>query len=150
MRNIATKEEVYHFLKKVDCLFPIPLSEKQDLKILSEKLFEKGTIRVAMDDGKIISMVAGYTENMIDNRAYISVVATLEEYAGKGIAKKLIKEFIDVCKNKKIDAVHLYAVPSNVIAVNMYKNLGFVEWKLNDEPRKEDLHFIYYIGGNHS
>lgn len=148
MDNNVTFEEVYDFLNKVDTSFPIPLSEKQDLKTFSEKLITKGTLCAATDAGKIVSMVGGYTENIIDNKAYISIVATLDEYAGRGFAKKLIKEFICICKDKKIEAVHLYAVPSNLVAVNMYKSIGFSEWNREDEPRKEDLHLIYHIGGN--
>ncbi len=147
MINNVTFEEVYDFLNKVDKLFPTPLSEKQDLKTFSKKLISKGTLCVASDEGKIVSMVGGYTENIIDNKAYISVVATLEEYTGRGFAKKLIKEFICMCKDKKIEAVHLYAVPSNLVAVNMYKSIGFSEWDRDEEHRKEDLHLIYRIGG---
>ena len=72
----------------------------------------------------------------------------LKEYSGKGFAKRLVREFIEVCKEKNIDAVHLYTVHNNTVAVNMYKSMGFLEWKIKDETRKEDLHLIYYIGGD--
>ena len=139
-------QELYEFLEKVDKLFPVPLSEKQNLKLLSEKFCTKGTLCTVIENKKLVSLVAGYTENIIDNMAYISVVATLPEYAGNGYAKKLVKKFIDKCRDNKIDAVHLYTVPSNVVAVNMYKSVGFEEWKAKDEQRKDDLHLIYYIG----
>ena len=148
MREETTAEKVYDFIKKVDSMFPIPLSNKQNLRIFSEKLFTKGTLCVATDNEKIVSMVGGYTENIIDNKAYISIVATLDGYKGKGFAKKLIMEFISICKEKNIDAVHLYTVYSNTAAVNMYKSIGFSEWKIKNELRKEDLHLIYYVGGN--
>ncbi|MBO5505642.1 MAG: GNAT family N-acetyltransferase [Clostridia bacterium] len=148
MREKIKVEKVYDFLKKVDSNFPVPLSKRQDLKFLSEKLTDKGTLCIATDDGNIVSMVGGYTENIIDNKAYISVVATLKEYSGKGFAKRLVREFIEVCKEKNIDAAHLYTVHNNTVAVNMYKSLGFLEWKIKDETRKEDLHLIYYIGGD--
>lgn len=148
MRDKVSSEKVYDFLKKVDMSFPVPLSQKQDLMVLAEKLCVKGTLCVVTDNGEIVSMVGGYTENIIDNKAYISVVATLKEYGGKGYAKKLVKEFTDICKEKNIDAVHLYTVHNNTFAVNMYKSIGFTEWKIDDEPRKDDLHLIYHIGGN--
>ena len=133
------------FLKSVDKSFPTPLSEKQSLNVLTNKFLKSATLCAEFADNRIISLVAGYTENLTNNTAFISVVATLEGYHGQGVATKLIKEFIDVCIKKKIDAVHLYAVESNTVAVNMYKKFGFTEMIIEDEPRKDDLHLIYYI-----
>lgn len=39
-------------------------------------------------------------------------------------------------------AIHLYADKENGAALNMYDKLGFVDWKINDEPRPEDKHLI--------
>lgn len=148
MINKFNANSICEFLNKVDTLFPTPLSKKQDLKFLSEKLFTKGTLCTETDGEKLVSLVGGYTENIIDNKAYISVVATLEDYAGKGIATKLVKEFIDICREKKIKAVHLYTSQTNFPAIRMYEKIGFIEWKIDNEPRKEDLHLIYYTGEN--
>ena len=139
------KIDIEMFVRGVDNSFPIPLSRKQDLKQFAHKLYEHATLCAEYEDEKIVSLVAGYTENVLENRAYISVAATCAEARGKGYASKLIKEFIDICRQKDLDAVHLYAVPSNVTAVNMYKRLGFEEWVIENETRPNDLHLIYYI-----
>lgn len=143
IRSIVEIIEI--FLNKVDKTFPIPLSQKQDLRSYAIKLAEKATLCYVEIDGTILSMAAGYTDNLKDNNAYIAIVATLCEEQGKGYAKKVINEFIDVCKRKEITAVNLYAVRDNVSAIEMYRRLGFVEWHLPDEPRPDDVHFIYYI-----
>ena len=145
---MRTCNKIEKFLKNIDKDFPIPLSEKQDLGLLAKKFCEKATLCTKEENDEIVALVAGYTENLENNIAYISVVGTLEMARGKGYAKSLVREFIDICKEKNIDAVHLYAVHANTAAVNMYKSIGFVEWKMENEPRKDDLHLIYYLGEN--
>ncbi len=137
---------IEEFLISVDKLFPVPLSQKQNLKNFARKLDEKATIFTACEEGKIVSMVAGYTDNIVDSMAYISIVASLPCTQGKGYASSLVKDFIKACEKKAIKAIHLYTTPNNIVAIKMYKKLGFVEWIMPNEPRPDDLHLIYYIG----
>lgn len=145
MNQTVTISQIETFLKKTDELFPVPLSQKQDLAAYAKKLYERATLCVAHEGEEIVSMVAGYTENIPDEWAYIAVVATLPEARGKGLASRLIKEFIDNCRKKHINAVHLYAVPDNIPAMNMYYSIGFQDIQIPDEPRQEDAHLIYYL-----
>lgn len=139
------KAVVEQFFREVDRSFPVPLSVKQDLGEFAVKLCSKGTICTVMEGDRIISMAAGYTDNLIENMAYLSVVATLPEAQGKGLASKLVKEFIGICEQKGIGAVHLYAVPSNDAAIRMYEKTGFVPLIMEDEPRPDDAHLVYYL-----
>lgn len=133
------------FLRRVDGDFPVPLSQKQDLGLFARKLLEKATLCVAANETGITSMVAGYTENLTGAMAYVSIAATLPEARGQGLASGLMKEFIGICREKHIPAVHLYAVPTNTAAMELYRRLGFVEWKQPDEPRPRDAHLILYL-----
>lgn len=144
MINLIQLEQ---FLRTVDRDFPIPISQKQYLTPFARKLMEKATICSVCENGKILSLVAGYTENLFENMAYISIVATLSEARGKGYAMKLVKDFISCCRDKKIKAVHLYTAPTNVAAIKMYKRLGFQNFYPENEPRPEDMHLIYFLGG---
>ncbi len=145
MQNFKDIKGLNVFLHKVDKLFPIPLSEKQNLNDFALKLAEKATLFVEYEDDRIIAAVAGYTENVIDNLGYISIVATLPEAQGKGLASKLVNQFLKNAEQKQLNAVHLYAVTTNVPAIRMYQKLGFVEYVIHDEPRPYDTHLIYYI-----
>ena len=133
------------FLGKIDKMFPTPLSEKQDLEQYANKLIEKATLCAVIEEGEIFSLVAGYTENVIENKAYISIVASRTEAQGKGYASKLIRDFIDICKDKDLDAVHLYTDRCNTKALEMYRKIGFQKLMLDNEQRKQDVHLIYYI-----
>lgn len=150
MIHTKTKERltvntIYDFLIKVDHLFPIPISEKTDLLEFANKLRNNATICTYEENGTIKAMVAGYTENTTNNFAYITLVVALQEVRGKGIASQLVSEFIGVAKEKRLRAVHLYAVRGNAPAINLYQKLGFVEWHLENDPRPEDIHLIFYL-----
>ena len=138
-------DEVLRFLKAVDTSFPVPLSVKQPLECLAQKFCEKATLCHIEENGEMVALVAGYTQNLAKNMAYISVVATLPDMRGKGYAKKLMKQFLDICEEKKIAAVHLYTDASNEAAIALYERLGFVPYVVEDEPRPEDIHLIYHF-----
>lgn len=138
-------EKLEIFLRKVNDTFPVPLSEKQDLHLFAEKLIDKATLCAETENGDILSLVAGYTDQVVNGLAYISVVATLPNVRGKGYAQTLVKKFVSIVKDKGLSAVHLYTVETNMAAVTMYRNLGFEDYILSDEPRPDDLHLIYYI-----
>ena len=143
----VTVAALERFLREVDHTFPVPISEKQDLGDYARKLCDRATLCVETDaDGeRIVALVAGYTENVIDGRAYISLVATVPDAQGRGLGSRLVREFISVAAARGLDAVHLYAVPTNTPALSMYKRLGFEFWILPDEPRPDDIHLIYRI-----
>ncbi len=139
-------EKIAEFLYEVDKYFPIPLSEKRNLDELALKFFEKGTVCAEYDNfGKVVAMVAGYTDNVEGDKGYISVLATLPSARGKGFAQKVVKDFFGIARAKGLTAVHLYTHSSNIAAINLYKKIGFTEWLLKDEPRFDDIHFVYYF-----
>ncbi|MDD4689315.1 MAG: GNAT family N-acetyltransferase [Eubacteriales bacterium] len=145
MNKLYNAKDIEIFLTEVDKSFPVPLSDKQDIKLYAQKLFDKATICAELDDGKIISLVAGYTDNMKDNIAYFSVAATTKEGRGRGLATKLFKEFLSICKDKNLDAAELYTDKRNVDAIRLYEKIGFQPYVIEDDPRPDDVHMIYYI-----
>lgn len=82
---------------------------------------------------------------MIKKLAYISVVATLPEYANRGYGSLVVEDFIQKAKKTEMKAVHLYTDKENKAAMNMYEKLGFVDWKVTNENRPEDKHLIKFL-----
>lgn len=139
------KEDYIRFLKNVDKDFPIPLSKKIKIDEYVEKLISTANVIVEKDNGKIIGMVAGYIDNSIEEISYISIVAVQKEYRGKSIAKKLLQKYIDECKEKNLKGVHLYTHKTNITALTMYKNFGFISKENVKEERTEDVHLFLYF-----
>lgn len=140
-----TAEEIGSFLKAVEQDFPVPLSQKVDLKEYAQKLFEKATIFSTYQNGAIASMVAGYTDDLVDNKAYIAIMATRKEARGQGFAGELLDKFLVFSRQKGAKAVHVYAVKENVKAVKVYQKHGFETYEVLNESRPEDLHLIKYF-----
>lgn len=140
-------DEIELFLIKIDKTFPIALSEKVNLKIYASKLFNEATIFIERNNNnEIIGMVAGYTKNVIDKRAYVAIVSVDSNFQNQGIAAKLVCNFLDKCRSLDLESVHLYTHKTNMGAIKLYKKLGFIEYEIVDELRKDDLHFIYDFG----
>ena len=139
------KEDYIRFLKNVDKDFPIPLSKKIKIDEYAEKLISTANVIVEKDNGKIIGMVAGYIDNSIEEISYISIVAVQKEYRGKSIAKKLLQKYIDECKEKNLKGIHLYTHKTNITALTMYKNFGYISKENVKEERTEDVHLFLYF-----
>jgi ribosomal protein S18 acetylase RimI-like enzyme len=142
---VITLKSLVAFFHEIDNTFPIPLSKKQDLYDFAVKILTKATICAHIENGRILAAVIGYTDHIIDNKAYISVVATVQEAQRKGLGAKLVKEFISICEAKDIDAVHLYTDARNAGAIKLYSKLGFELYEKKDDHRPHDIHFIYYF-----
>lgn len=138
----VTLHQIEEFLVAVDQLFPVALSDKTSLEDYAKKLYSQAVLSVEIMNDKIVSMVAGYNSNTINNLAFVSMVATLPDYQGKGYAKKAMTAFIEKCKEKNMDGIHLYAVHENDPAMKLYRELGFKETKFDTEPRPADVHFL--------
>ena len=119
------EDELFLFLQEVDSLFPIKLSDKIDLKELSSKFLSVGTIFSIYNENKLVALLAGYNNDFVNSKAYISVLAVLPEYQGKGYASKLITDFTNDCKNKNIKRIELFTHKTNANAIKMYKKNGF-------------------------
>ncbi len=145
MSEIALKA-LRDFLYIVDKNFPVPLSEKVDLDEYAQKLTDKADlIADVSDNGVIQALLAGYINSVDEGMAYIAIVATLPEMRGQGRAEKLVRKFINKCREQNIKGIHLYAVESNAPAVRLYEKLGFEVYKIEDEPRPNDLHLVLWL-----
>lgn len=134
------KDEILLFLQKVDSLFPIKLSDKTDLTTLAEKFISLGTVFSISENEDIVGLIAGYNNDDVNLKAYISVLAILPEYQGKGYASKLLLDFTEDCKRKKIKRIELFTHKTNENAIKLYKKKGFSIDKLNTE-RPNDIKF---------
>ena len=114
---------VIEFLKKIDSLFKIPLSQKINLDEYSKKLIRYADVFLAFDNESIVGIFAGYNNDKVFKISNISVLGVLNEYQGKGIARKLINNFLKLAEEKKMKKVKVSTI--DMRALNLYKSLNF-------------------------
>jgi len=124
-------EQLYDFIVKVDHEFPIPLSDKVNLKDYSLKLYNNGDFYAAISNNNIVGIIAGYNNDYQSKESYISLLALLKEYRGYGISKQLILTFIEASINKKMEKISAYTHQTNTIPINLYTKMGFINTELN-------------------
>lgn len=142
----VTKEELEDFLTAVDQDFPVPLSKKTNLSLLAEKLTEKADIFAKRIDGEVAGLAIGYVTNSFSSISFLSIVAVKKKFRGLGISKEVLTKYLQAVREEgRFSAVDVYSKEENKVAVQMYKSMGFVGYQMENEPRPNDLHLIYYI-----
>lgn len=136
------KEKFFDFIKKINYDFPIPISEKVDLNEYCEKLWEKAELVAEVQDEEIRGLVAGYMNDLENGSAYISLVGVSRDFRNQGLGKKLVHQFVLLCREKQIRSVNLYTHKTNQAAIKMYEGLGFEIDSEGNQNRMDDIHFI--------
>ena len=136
------KEKFFDFIKKINYDFPIPVSEKVDLNEYCEKLWEKAELVAEVQDEEIRGLVAGYMNDLENGSAYISLVGVSRDFRNQGLGKKLVHQFVLLCREKQIRSVNLYTHKTTQAAIKMYEGLGFEIDSEGNQNRMDDIHFI--------
>ena len=121
--NNNLEKDIMEFLKKIDSLFKIPLSQKIDLEEYSKKIVRNADVFLALDNESIVGIVVGYNNDKEFKISNMSILAVLNEYQGKGVARRLVNNFLDLAKNKKMEKVKLSTVDAR--ALKLYESLNF-------------------------
>ncbi len=79
---------------------------------------------VANDGGKIVGYIGLLN---IVGEGHITTLAVSKEYRNTGIAKSLLQTLIHYSLEQKMLFIILEVRISNIVALNLYKNLGFIE-----------------------
>ncbi len=79
--------------------------------------------------GKIMGYVMGKSEARINWHGHVTAISMGEEHRRLGVAGKLIKFLEDVSERKKCYFVNLFVRVLNVVAVAMYKKMGYVVYR---------------------
>lgn len=63
----------------------------------------------------------------IVGEGYVTNIAVLPQYRGRGIGSCLVKQLIDTTNDLKLDFISLEVRPSNTVAIALYEKYGFKE-----------------------
>lgn len=92
--------------------------EKMKLQFKNDKNF----LMYIEDSNKIVAGLTGKNLDLKKKKITIGVLAVKKEYRMNGLATKLVNEFENRCKKKKIEHIDLGA---RFRACNLYKNLNY-------------------------
>ncbi|MCM1291718.1 MAG: GNAT family N-acetyltransferase [Bacteroides sp.] len=111
----------------------MPLSSKCSLEQYAHKLLEKGRViaYIDVDSNAILSARGFYCNDKINKTAYGTMMSSLPEARGMGLAKKLILKMFEICSTNGMNKVISSSV--NPIAIHLYRSLGYEEVSSIDE-----------------
>ena len=107
------------------------INENYKVEEFYEKLINNNdkTILVARDNGIILGYVYGFIQDngsLYNNKvAQLDALFVKEQYRGNGIARSLIREFINWARGKEVAYVELSVCKDNANAISLYENEGF-------------------------
>lgn len=127
------------FLTRMDCEFPIPLSQKVDIGSYVTKLTENGYLCCALDGYRVVGIIAGYNNNHISKSGYISILVLDKNYRGRRISVGLVEKFIKNSIQQGMHNIEVYTHETNIQAIGLYEKLGFLRYELDES------HCYHYI-----
>lgn len=123
------RDKTLTFIKKIDNYFTPPLKDKVNINEYTDKILKKAYINYKIFNNDIIALFAGYISN---GTVYITLFAVDELYHGQKISHRLLKDTIDILKEKKIKTVKLEVYKNNTRAICFYEKFNFKITNEND------------------
>src|SRR5436309_6960124 len=121
----ASREDIrLHLLSCKDNFCP-PLGQRIDIDEYADKLSEKSMTFEAWSDETLIGLVAAYFNDPDGSSAYVTNVSVIMDFAGQGVASRLMNSCLDYAKESGFRTLTLEVSPSNDSAIGLYEKLGF-------------------------
>lgn len=115
--------ELYNFLKDIDEDFTPCLSSKVNLSEYIVKIHNHAEL-IVDQAVSLRGLVILYCNDVVNFKAYITLVGVRREFRGMGIARKMMVEAIQKAQDNGMKVIGIHS--NNPIALNLYKTLGFV------------------------
>ena len=141
------KLDLINYLTEVQNDFYPPLfqriTERSNVKNIHEyceKLLSKANVFAIFDLGKIVAVIAIYTNNTIEHEAFIPILSVKNEFKGRGFASRLLERAFHCAKEYEMKIVAVRTWPENKNAISLYTKNGFKtikQDKLNLNLKKE-------------
>ncbi len=118
-----TEEDIDAIVEIEKEAFSTPWSKESFLTEIRDNLLAKYIV------AEIENKVVGYGGIwLILTEGHITNIAVKKEYQGLGIGNKLVEGLIIYCTSRGIDSMTLEVRKSNIVAQNLYKKYGFIDY----------------------
>lgn len=129
-------------LRRIDNIFPIPLSKKVNIDEYAIKALSKGIVICAENSGDIIGILLGYANDLITKNVYIVVLGVLKEYQSQGIGRSLINRMKELSRSYGMKNVCLFTHQSNESAIRFYISNGFTIAHTPFHERSDEVYLV--------
>ncbi|MGN0613941.1 MAG: GNAT family N-acetyltransferase [Porcipelethomonas sp.] len=135
---IEREEEISELLDNFSQCLPSLRKGKEFRNLMAHKFFSYGKVATAVDKNKnIMGFIAFYENNSADKTAYISMIAVVDNYKGKGIGTTLLKFAENSALSSGMKTVQLEVDKSNKKAIFFYEKNQYVMFS------EKEKSFIY-------
>ena len=138
-------ESLYSFFLTTDNDQSEPLSLFVDLKEYAIKLTEKANIIYALKSGKIVGICAFYY-NPSPSDSFLTLLLISKSCRGNHLGKRLMEEMIQYCHSSQ--GIRLEVSETNLVALSLYKDLGFVIVDTQWNSKSNSLHLTMHLTTN--
>jgi ribosomal protein S18 acetylase RimI-like enzyme len=109
--------------------------------------FAKRPIEIVLSHEKCIilknsDLIIGYGHIEFADNKYWLGVCVVEKHMNKGYGKKIMHKLVDFCKENNIHPISLSVKKKNIIAIKLYKNIGFEICSQNEDSYFMELSCI--------
>lgn len=131
LSNKASEAKIAKHLSRCDANFVPPLSGRIEINDYARKIVSKAMRFEAWSGGMLVGLVAAYCNDQEKRIAYITSVSVLEEWMGKDIAARLVRQCVEYAKASGMWQISLEVAVDNTPAIKLYEKSGFVAGKAN-------------------
>ena len=117
---------VSSFIKELDGLLPVPISQRTDIESYSRKIAEFGNVFAVINNKKIISAVLYYANDTVNYKAYITLIGTVPQSEGCGYGTCLLETAENAALMAGMRFMTLETDFSNNNAIAFYAKHGYM------------------------
>ncbi len=92
---------------------------------LIKSFIRYGKLFILLNEENTLLSVAQYQGVIGEKKVFLYGFSTLKKWRGKGYAKELLSKTEELLKKIEIEEILLTVDPKNIIALNLYKSLGY-------------------------
>lgn len=124
-RGTARRSDILAHLERCDADFSPPLHTYVELPEYSARLAERAETFEAWAGGRLAGLVAAYLNDPEGRAGFISNVSVLGEFAGRGLASRLVADALARARELGFETVALEVEADNAAALRVYEKHGF-------------------------
>jgi len=125
--NSATSRAIEAHFMACDEQFVPHLSQRVDITNYSAKIARYATLVEAWMENQLIGLVAGYMNDPKKEDCFVTSVSVLPNWHGRGVANRLMKNYIRHARESGFDHIRLSVDALNVLALELYRKHGFTD-----------------------